>query len=542
MWSIPAAIFFVAFLHRVVPGIVARDLMQAFDASGGIVGFLSAMYFYSYAAFMIPGGLLIDALGARRVVAAGGAVMAAGTLAMAAAAGEGVLFAGRFAVGLGAAVTFTGTLQIAAHWFPPSRFATMSAVTATVGVLGALAGTYPLAALVAAAGWRGAFWILGAATLLLVAACWVVVRDRPRAAAAQAARAPGPAEVLAGMLRVLANPHTWPPFLSFFCWYAAMGNLLLWAVPFLRDVYAFDVTRAALYAMATSLALGVSAPLTGYLSDRVFRRRKLPCTVLTASLFALWLVLVGTLGGLPPWALYALLFAMGLAGGSFVLTWPIGREVNPPALAGIAVAVVNLGGFLGAALTQGPVGAILDARWAGLTVAGARVYPVGAYQAAFGICAVFGLAACLLTLVFRETRGRNIYHEIRQERRAMSDTDIARVRDMVGRAYRAFNARDIEAALATMHPDVAWPNGMEGGYVHGHAGVREYWARQWALIDPRVEPRHIAADPAGRIVVDVHQVVRDRSGALLKDQMVQHVYVVEGGLIRRMEIRPASPG
>jgi predicted MFS family arabinose efflux permease len=423
MWSIPAAIFFIAFLHRVVPGIVARDIMQAFDASGGIVGFLSAMYFYSYAAFMIPGGLLIDALGARRVVTAGGAVMAVGTLAMAAAAGEGVLFAGRFAVGLGAAVTFTGTLQIAAGWFPPSRFGTLSAVTATVGVLGALAGTYPLAALVAVAGWRGAFWILGALTLALVAACALVVRDRPRSAGEPAARAPGPAEVVAGMLRVLANPHTWAPFLAFFCWYAAMGNLLLWAVPFLRDVYGFDAPRAALYAMATSLALGVSAPLTGYLSDRVFMRRKRPYTALTACLFALWLVFVGTLGGLPPWGVWALFFAMGLAGGSFVLTWPIGREVNPPALSGIAVAVVNLGGFLGAALTQGPVGAILDARWTGMTAAGARVYSVDAYRAAFAACAVFALAACLLTLAVRETRGRNVYDDdIRRADRSPATT------------------------------------------------------------------------------------------------------------------------
>ena len=57
MWGIPAAIFFIAFIHRVVPGIVAKDLMQAFGATGAIVGLLSSMYFYSYAGFMIPAGL-----------------------------------------------------------------------------------------------------------------------------------------------------------------------------------------------------------------------------------------------------------------------------------------------------------------------------------------------------------------------------------------------------------------------------------------------------------------------------------------------------
>lgn len=110
-------------------------------------------------------------------------------------------------------------------------------------------------------------------------------------------------------------------------------------------------------------------------------------------------------------------------------------------------------------------------------------------------------------------------------------------RNLLGRAYAAFNARDIERALATMHPDVDWPNGMEGGHVQGHAAVRDYWTRQWQLIDPHVEPRRFATDPTGHVVVDVHQVVRDRSGNVLGDQMVQHVYAIAGGLITRMEIR-----
>jgi MFS family permease len=413
MWGIPAAIFLIAFIHRVAPGIVAKDIMQAFHATGAIVGLLSSTYFYAYAGLMIPAGLLIDAFGVRRVVAAGGAVMGLGTLAMGAAATEPLLFAGRFVVGLGATVTFIGTLKVAATWFPPSYFGTLSAVTATVGVLGALVGTYPLAALVTATGWRGAFWMLGLVTVALAVSCLALVRDRPDGAAASPEPTPRLADVVAGMGRVLRNPHTWPPFVAFFFVYAAMGNLMLWVVPYLRDVYALGNTQAALYATATSLALLVSGPLTGYVSDHVVRRRKLPYTVLTAASFALWALFVGTLGALPLWGVYALFFVMGVAGGAFVLTWPIGREVNPPALAGVAVAVVNLGGFLGAALTQGPLGAVLDARWGGVMLDGARVYPLEAYRAAFGLCAAFVLVAALMTLAFRETRGRNIYEQLR---------------------------------------------------------------------------------------------------------------------------------
>lgn len=109
--------------------------------------------------------------------------------------------------------------------------------------------------------------------------------------------------------------------------------------------------------------------------------------------------------------------------------------------------------------------------------------------------------------------------------------------DLLGEAYAAFNARDVERALATMHPQVEWPNGMEGGYVHGHAAVREYWTRQWRLIDPHVEPRGFSTDERGRVVVDVQQTVRDLTGRIVTDQMARHVYLIEGGLIRHMEIR-----
>ena len=114
---------------------------------------------------------------------------------------------------------------------------------------------------------------------------------------------------------------------------------------------------------------------------------------------------------------------------------------------------------------------------------------------------------------------------------------MSKYRELLVNAYDAFNARDIERALATMHPEVDWPNGMEGGRVHGHAAVREYWTRQWTMIDPHVEPRGFGSDETGRVVVDVHQVVRDLAGKVLAEQRVQHVYLIEDGLIRSMEIR-----
>ena len=109
--------------------------------------------------------------------------------------------------------------------------------------------------------------------------------------------------------------------------------------------------------------------------------------------------------------------------------------------------------------------------------------------------------------------------------------------ETIKKLYAAFNSRDINACLCGMQPNVEWPNGMEGGTVCGHDGVRAYWTRQWGMIDPHVDPIKITADGRGRIVVSVHQVIRELSGKVLMDRMVEHVYSLEEGLVRGMEIR-----
>jgi ketosteroid isomerase-like protein len=109
--------------------------------------------------------------------------------------------------------------------------------------------------------------------------------------------------------------------------------------------------------------------------------------------------------------------------------------------------------------------------------------------------------------------------------------------ELLKRVYALFNGREIEGVLAAMHPDVVWANGMEGGHVHGRDEVRAYWKRQWAIVDPHVEPLEISPEDKGEIVVKVHQVVRDREGGLLADTFVIHAFKIRNGLIQRFDIR-----
>jgi hypothetical protein len=110
--------------------------------------------------------------------------------------------------------------------------------------------------------------------------------------------------------------------------------------------------------------------------------------------------------------------------------------------------------------------------------------------------------------------------------------DAATVRQL----YAAFNAKDIDAVLARMQPDVDWPDMLENRRLIGHDAVRAYWLRQFEIIDPAVEPRDVVEHNGTELVVEVHQVVRNLQGDILSDQVVRHVYTLRNGLIAAMDV------
>jgi ketosteroid isomerase-like protein len=111
---------------------------------------------------------------------------------------------------------------------------------------------------------------------------------------------------------------------------------------------------------------------------------------------------------------------------------------------------------------------------------------------------------------------------------------------LVRELYEGFNRRDIPAVLTFLAEDVDWANGQDGGHVHGREAIREYWTKQWAAIAPRVDPMLVTQRGDGATAVEVHQVVRDLEGKVLLDEIVLHVFQIDGGLVTRFDIENAG--
>jgi len=412
--AVPACLYFFSYFHRVAPAVVAADVMRAFGITAAALAVLTAVYPYVFVAMGLGAGSLADGVGARWTLAVGGVTMAFGTALFGLAPEFGVAVVGRLLVGLGASVILVAWLSLIAAWFPSDEFATATGWTQTVGNLGALAASSPLALLVEAIGWRETFVVVATVTLLLSFVTLALVRDRPQGRTQAPAPAPGPdgvGGILAGFRAIVGNRLTWPPALAAAAIFSTMVTLLgLWGVPWLTQVHGVTRVQAATTLSMFALGLAVGSPLAGRLSDRWLARRRPPFVIFSTAYALCWAPLLITgnyrlpVSWLPPF-----LFVMGLAAACFGLVFSCVREVNDPARVGLAMGFCNIPIFAAFAVLQSISGVVLDARWRGLAVDGVRVYPEDAYRALFALCFGVAAAGAVAATLVRETRCRNVW-------------------------------------------------------------------------------------------------------------------------------------
>jgi len=398
-WLTGALFFLHVWILRVAPSVMVEDLMRDFGIGAAAVGNLSAFYFYSYSAMQIPVGLLVDRFGPRRPMALAAAACGAGCVLFALGGGLWGLFSGRLLIGAAAAFSLVGTMAVAGRWFPPRRFALLSGFAMLMGMVGAVFGQAPLSLLIDAQGWRTATLLLALAAFALAAAAWGTVRDGERPA--------GNRQVLAGLGAVLANRQTW---LVAVAGLGTTGPLLgfagLWGVPYLAVSHGLDREAAAAVTSAVFVGFGAGAPLLGWLSDRIGRRR--PLLVAGLLLCASGMAAIAFVPGLPVSALGALCFLCGLGGAAQIVGFAMARELNPARASGTAVGAVNGLVTAGGALYQPLLGWLLDLGWTGRLAAGARVYDLEAYRLAFAALVIGACLGLLGALATRETHCRQI--------------------------------------------------------------------------------------------------------------------------------------
>jgi sugar phosphate permease len=401
------ALFLVAYVHRFAVGTLGAALMAEFGATAVQVGGLASLYFYLYGAMQLPSGIMADSLGPRRTLLLSGVCLAAGAGLSAWAPALPAAYLGRVLVGLGAGPILVSAIRLIATWFDPWWFATLVGLISLAGNLGGFLAGAPLAAAAAAVGWRGVFWGLGALTLIVALVCWAAVRDRP-AGSRGGAGGMTPGASLRAVAAALGDPEIRKALVakagldsSYFVFFAA------WGVPYLSQAYGISPVAASRFVSIAVVGFALGGPALGYVSDRLFRSRRVPLLLAATGYLLLWTFVFAPPGGSHGPALFGVAaFLMGFLVSGLLLTLSIARDVSPPQAAGVATALVNGAGFLGAAVFQVLASALLDLYWDGQTAGGARVYPARAFHAAFAACVGAILVSMVATLRMREAPRR----------------------------------------------------------------------------------------------------------------------------------------
>jgi predicted MFS family arabinose efflux permease len=362
---------------------IGLDLMRDLAIGPEALGALTGAFFFGFAAMQIPCGFFFDHLGPRRTVAGMLVLATIGGIIFTLALTWPILLTGRVLMGAGFGVMLIGSMVVISRWFPPDRFSTLTAMVMSIGLLGNLAATTPLAWAAQASGWRSVFGAAVIFTALAAIGVWLVVRDAPPGHPFLARTPEAPHQMLRGFLEVLRNPLLKPILALNFCNYACTFTVQgLWGGPFLREVHGLSAIEAGNVLLVAVIAYQMGILAFGPL-DRLLDTRK--WLALGGTLMIISFLFTLALASQPPvWLPIGAIIGIGFLSASSTMVMTHGRGIIPDRLLGRGIATINTSVMLGVACMQTLSGIIVGAFEP--LADGARTET--AYRALFGVLTV----------------------------------------------------------------------------------------------------------------------------------------------------------
>ncbi|WP_438490523.1 MFS transporter [Streptomyces sp. S186] len=378
VWSIGVAVYFVAITYRTSLGVAGLDAAQRFHINASALSTFSILQLLVYAGMQIPVGLLVDRLGAKKVLALGVILYTAGQFGFAFSDSYAMALGSRALLGCGDAMTFISVLRLGSRWFPARRGPMIAQVAALVGMAGNLISTLVLARLLHTFGWTTTFAGSAVGGIAVLVLLLLFLKDHPEGFAPPpvAREHGGVAFVRRQIADAWREPGTrlgmWVHFTTQF---PAMVFLLLWGLPFL--VEAQGLSRGTAGELLTLVVLSNMA--VGLVYGQVIARHhaaRMPLalgTVVTTAL--LWALTLSWPAAHAPMALLIVLCAvLGACGPASMIGFDFARPANPPERQGTASGIVNMGGFTASMTTLLAVGVLLDATGDNYRIAFASVF------------------------------------------------------------------------------------------------------------------------------------------------------------------------
>jgi MFS family permease len=391
--SAAISVYILAVFHRTSLGVAGLVAAQRFHISSAQLATFTMVQLFVYAAMQIPVGVILDRVGAKKLLVTGVLLMSGGQFAFAFATTFGAGVAARVFVGMGDAMIFISLLQLVALWFPPARTAMVTQMSGVVGQVGAIAATAPLSAALHDVGWTWSFAVAASVGVVLAIVLIIVVKDSPYQDHHRdelKMRAVGRALKLAW-----AEPGTRLGLWSHFSvQFGATVFALLWGFPFLVSGQGLTPGAASGLLIIMTVTAVVTSPLIGGFVTRFPYSRSTLILWIVGSIMAVWAVVLLWPGRAPLWLLVVLVVVLAVGGPGSMVGFDLARTFNPPTRLGSATGIVNVGGFVASLGTVALIGIILDK----VAPGGPSTYTMDSFRVAMSVqyvVWVFGLVQIL---------------------------------------------------------------------------------------------------------------------------------------------------
>ncbi len=407
VWGLGCLFYFYECLLQVSPSVMSNELMRDFSVTSHTLGILAGVYFYSYAVMQLPAGFLLDYFGPRRLLTIATLICALSTIAFGQTDNFYMACLARLMIGFGSAFAAVGTMKLAANWFPAQRFALLTGIMVTIGMMGAIGGETPLAILIEQYDWRNAMTIMGLFGLVLAVLIFLIAKDSPQDQTNENDATRNLAQssndrVFPRLIALLKNKQLWL--------IASFGGLMymwtpvfcgLWGVPFLMTKLGMSKPAAANYISLVFVGWAIASPLWGLLSNRI-GRRKPPMYIGSAGAFFTSLAII--YAPLSTGSLFeVLLFLFGVFSAGFLPAFTVAKEICSDRSVATGLSFMNMMNMIGIALVQPLIGYILDKLWMGEMAGSIRVYSLMTYYKALALMPIGLLISFLILPLIKET-------------------------------------------------------------------------------------------------------------------------------------------
>ena len=409
VWGLGCIFYFYECLLQVSPSVMSSELMRDFGVTSQTLGILSGIYFYSYAGMQLPGGVMLDYFGPRRLLTIATSICAISTIAFGLTDSFFMACLARLMIGFGSSFAAVGAMKLASSWFKAERFALLTGLMVTIGMLGAIGGEAPLALLIDHYGWRVSMEIMGTIGIVLAVLIFTITKDLPKITTKSNKKNQTNKEenVLKSLLELIKNKQLW--------FVAVYGGLMymstpvfcgLWGVPFLMLKMHIAKATAANYISLVFVGWAIASPLWGIYSNRIGLRKPpmyIGCvgSLITSVIFIFCNIQSALIMEL-------LLFLFGVFSAGFLSAFSVAKELCNKRYVATGLSFMNMMNMVGIALAQPIIGFILDMMWGGVIVDKVRYYPIEAYHVALALLPLGMLIALLLLPRVPETYCKSV--------------------------------------------------------------------------------------------------------------------------------------